>query len=93
MADLPFCDDTASSIDPRPFESRMDFEEFAANTCQHLTYRRDLDLIIGAPDGSIAGTAPFGLDPAASGWAELEPLGIVPERTAAGVAQILSLDA
>jgi len=89
-ANLPFTDDTASSIDPTA-ESRMDAEKFAAMQST-WPYQRDLDLIIEAPDGSIAGNCTVWLDPA-SGWAELEPLGIVPEHRGQGLAQILSLDA
>ncbi|MET3801843.1 GNAT superfamily N-acetyltransferase [Clavibacter michiganensis] len=54
-------------------------------------YRRDLDLVVEAPDGSLAGTCTAWLDPA-SGWAELEPLGIVPAHRRRGLAQTLALD-
>lgn len=55
-------------------------------------YIRDLDLLIEAPDGSPAGCCTVWLDPA-NGWAEIEPLGIVPEHRNRGLAQALALDA
>jgi hypothetical protein len=87
--DLPFTDGSGDGVDPDA-ESRFDADGYAA--MRHApVYRRDLDLVIEAPDGSLAGTCTAWLDPA-SGWAELEPLGIVPEHRRRGLAQTLALD-
>lgn len=86
---LPLADDVLSTIDPNA-ESRMDAEKFAIMQTT-WPYERDLDLIIEAPDGSIAGSCTVWLDPV-SGWAELEPLGVVPAHRGRGLAQTLALD-
>ncbi|WP_052129219.1 GNAT family N-acetyltransferase [Clavibacter michiganensis] len=87
--ELPFTDGSGDGIDPDA-ESRFDADGYAAMRAADV-YRRDLDLVIEAPDGSLAGTCTAWLDPA-SGWAELEPLGIVPAHRRRGLAQILALD-
>lgn len=87
--ELPFTDGSGDGIDPDA-ESRFDADGHAAMRAADV-YRRDLDLVIEAPDGSLAGTCTAWLDPA-SGWAELEPLGIVPAHRRRGLAQILALD-
>ncbi|MFT2754106.1 GNAT family N-acetyltransferase [Clavibacter sp. Sh2088] len=87
--DLPFTDGSGDGIDPYA-ESRFDAAGYAAMQSAAV-YRRDLDLVIEAPDGSLAGTCTAWLDPA-SGWAELEPLGIVPGHRRLGLAQTLALD-
>jgi hypothetical protein len=87
--DLPFTDGSGDGIDPDA-ESRFDAAGYAAMRAAAV-YRRDLDLVIEAPDGSLAGTCTAWLDPA-SGWAELEPLGIVPAHRRLGLAQTLALD-
>jgi predicted N-acetyltransferase YhbS len=88
-ADLPFTDGSGDGIDPDA-ESRFDADAYAALR-RAPSYRRDLDLVVEAPDGTLAGTCTAWLDPA-SGWAELEPLGIVPEHRRRGLARILALD-
>lgn len=88
-AAMPYSDDILSQIDPHA-ESRLDEAGLARMQASRL-YRRDLDLVIEAPDGSLAGNCTVWLDPA-SGWAELEPLGIVPEHRRRGLAQVLALD-
>ncbi|RIJ53092.1 GNAT family N-acetyltransferase [Clavibacter lycopersici] len=87
--ELPFTDGSGDGIDPAA-ESRFDADGYAAMRAAAV-YRRELDLVIEAPDGSLAGTCTAWLDPA-SGWAELEPLGIVPAHRRRGLAQILALD-
>jgi hypothetical protein len=87
--ELPFTDGSGDGIDPDA-ESRFDDAGYAAMRAAAV-YRRDLDLVIEAPDGSLAGTCTAWLDPA-SGWAELEPLGIVPAHRRRGLAQTLALD-
>jgi len=86
---LPFTDDTLAGISPDA-ESRMDAEKFSEMQRAPL-YRRDLDLVVEAPDGSLAGSCTAWLDPS-NGWEELEPLGIVPEHRRRGLAQTLALD-
>lgn len=88
-AELPFTDDTLDSIDQEA-ESRFDANRLTTMQNAWL-YDRDLDLVIEAPDGSLAGSCTVWLDPT-SGWAELEPLGIVPEHRRRGLAQALALD-
>ncbi|PPF86901.1 GNAT family N-acetyltransferase [Clavibacter michiganensis] len=88
--ELPFTDGSGEGIDPEA-ESRFDAGGYAAMQTAAV-YRRDLDLVVEAPDGSLAGTCTAWLDPA-SGWAELEPLGIVPAHRRRGLAQTLALDA
>lgn len=88
-SDLPFTDDTLDTISPDA-ESRMNAEKFHKMQGSPL-YRRDLDLVIEAPDGSLAGSCTAWLDPS-SGWVEMEPLGIVPEHRRRGLAQVLALD-
>ncbi|AWF97464.1 GNAT family N-acetyltransferase [Clavibacter michiganensis] len=87
--ELPFTDGSGDGIDPDA-ESRFDADGYAAMRTAAV-YRRDLDLVIEAPDGSLAGTCTAWLDPT-SGWAELEPLGIVPAHRRRGLAQTLALD-
>lgn len=86
---LPFTDDTLDGISPDS-ESRMDAEKFSEMQRAPL-YRRDLDLVVEAPDGSLAGSCTAWLDPS-NGWVELEPLGIVPEHRRLGLARTLALD-
>jgi len=88
-SNLPFTDDTLDSIS-QDAESRMDAQKFGEMQRATL-YRRDLDLVIEAPDGSLAGSCTAWLDPS-NGWVELEPLGIVPEHRRLGLAQTLALD-
>jgi hypothetical protein len=87
--ELPFTDGSGDGIDPEA-ESRFDAVGYAAMQTAAV-YRRELDLVIEAPDGSLAGTCTAWLDPT-TGWAELEPLGIVPEHRRRGLAGILALD-
>lgn len=88
-ADLPFTDGSGEGVDPDA-ESRFDADAYRAVRAAPL-YRRDLDLVVVAPDGTPAGTCTAWLDPV-SGWAELEPLGIVPEHRQRGLARALALD-
>ncbi|RII91815.1 GNAT family N-acetyltransferase [Clavibacter californiensis] len=87
--ELPFTDGSGEGIDPDA-ESRFDADGYAAMQTAAV-YRRELDLVVEAPDGTLAGTCTAWLDPA-TGWAELEPLGIVPAHRRLGLAQTLALD-
>jgi len=89
-AELPFTDGSSEDIDPNA-ESRFSSSALERMQAAPL-YRRDLDLVIEAPDRSLAGCCTVWLDPV-SGWAELEPLGIVPSQRGLGLAQALALEA
>jgi ribosomal protein S18 acetylase RimI-like enzyme len=56
------------------------------------TYRRDLDLVVDAPDGTLAAFAVLWLDEA-NRSAEFEPIGCHPDHRRRGIAQALLLDA
>lgn len=86
---LPLSDDVLEGIS-QDAESRMDAQKFSQMQRATL-YRRDLDLVIEAPDGSLAGSCTAWLDPS-NGWVELEPLGVVPEHRRRGLAQALALE-
>jgi GNAT superfamily N-acetyltransferase len=89
-AHLPYTDEAIlRGIDPSD-ESRFGMREFVAMRNAPL-YDPDLDLVIEAPDGSLAGNCTVWLD-RASGWAEIEPLGIVPAHRRRRLAQTLALD-
>jgi mycothiol synthase len=51
-------------------------------------YRRDLDLVVVAPDGSIASFCTFRMDPE-SRVTELEPMGTLPEHRRKGLAKAI----
>jgi GNAT superfamily N-acetyltransferase len=55
-------------------------------------YDQSLDLVVEAPDGSLAGCCIVWLDPEL-GVAEIEPLGVVPEHRRKGLAGALCLTA
>lgn len=89
-AELPFTDGSGGDIDPNA-ESRFSSSSLEILQTAPL-YRRELDLVVEAPDGSLAGCCTVWLDPV-SGWAELEPLGIVATHRGRGLAQALALEA
>lgn len=85
-ADLPFHPD-----------HRPDMDESWTSSFTAETYRRvrstglydiSLDLVAVAPDGSFAGCCIGWLDPA-TGWAEIEPLGVVPAYRRRGLSLAL----
>ena len=55
-------------------------------------YDPELDLVVVAPDGSLAGCCLAWYD-ATTGVAEIEPLGVVPEHRGRGLAGMLCLEA
>ncbi len=67
-------------------------EWFQANILEGIAacsfYKKDLDLIIEAPNGDIAAFCTFRLDPR-SEFSELEPLATLPEHRNKGLAEIL----
>ena len=58
--ELPFTDGSGAGIDPDA-ESRFDADGYAAMQAAAV-YRRDLDLVIEAPDGSLAVTATLSVE-------------------------------
>lgn len=85
-ADLPFHPD-----------HRPDMDESGSSSFTLDTYRRvqqtalydlDFDLVAVAPDESLAGCCIGWFDPA-TGWAEIEPLGVVPAHRRRGLALAL----
>ena len=76
---------------------RPDMDESWTSSFTAETYRRvqaaglydvSLDLVAVAPDGSLAGCCIGWLDPA-TGWVEIEPLGVVPAYRRRGLALAL----
>lgn len=55
-------------------------------------YRQDLDLVVEAPDGALAGCCTVWWDPKV-GCAEVEPLGVVPRYRRKGLGSALCLEA
>lgn len=79
-----------------PFDSRHrpDLDESWTSSFTAEIYRRvqaaglydgSLDLVVVAPDGSLAGCCIGWLDPA-TGWVEIEPLGVAPVHRRRGLA-------
>lgn len=87
---MPYPSDILSRISPDA-ESRFDQQAYSVMR-QLWLYDRELDLVIEAPDGSLAGCCTVWLD-ANSGWAEIEPLGIVPRHRGRGLAITLTHEA
>lgn len=85
-ADLPF------HPDHRPHMDASWTSSFTAETYRRVQaaglYDPSLDLVAIAPDGSLAGCCIGWLDPA-TGWAEIEPLGVVPAHRRRGLALAL----
>lgn len=86
-ADLPFADGRA--FDPTA-ESPFGVAKYRA-VRETWLYRPDLDLVVEARDGSLAASCIAWLDPA-SGCAEIEPMGVVPEHRRRGLAVDLCLE-
>ncbi|WP_150460472.1 GNAT family N-acetyltransferase [Nesterenkonia ebinurensis] len=82
--------DQLQAIDPDA-ESRFTLDVLRQMQQLRL-YDQELDLVVEAPNGSLAGCCTVWLDPV-SGWAEIEPLGIVPEHRRKSLAQVLVLEA
>ncbi|GCE22443.1 GNAT family N-acetyltransferase [Dictyobacter kobayashii] len=65
--------------------------EWRARTLQMPSYRPELDLVIVAPDGSLAGFCVGWLEPARQ-LAQIEPIGVHPRFQHHGLGQILLLE-
>lgn len=87
---MPYPEEILSQIDSDA-ESRFTEQAFAVMKRAWL-YDHELDLVIEAPDRSLAGCCTVWFDPD-TGWAEIEPLGIVPEHRRRGLATALALEA
>ncbi|CAM3736041.1 GNAT family N-acetyltransferase [Occultella aeris] len=87
---MPYPKDILGRIDPTD-ESRFTAQALWVMKRTWL-YDRELDLVIEAPDRSLAGCCTVWFDPE-TGWAEIEPLGIVPEHRRLGLATALALEA
>lgn len=73
------------------FESTAMTPEWRARTLRMLPYRPDLDLVISAPDGSLAGFCVGWFDPSRK-IAQIEPVGVHPRFHRLGLGRILLLE-
>ena len=85
-ADLPFHANQRPRLD-ESWTSSFTAESYRRVQAAGL-YDASLDLVAVAPDGSLAGCCVGWLDPA-TGWAEIEPLGVVPAHRRRGLAVAL----
>lgn len=88
-ADLPW-PESVGPVDPS-LNSRFSLAYYDA-TRASLLYDPELDLVVQAPDGSLAACCVVWLD-AESGTSEVEPLGVVPAHRRRGLAAALVLEA
>ncbi|MBQ1083636.1 GNAT family N-acetyltransferase [Nocardiopsis sp. B62] len=88
-SDLPW-PERVGTIDP-DLTSRFSLERYA-NTRASLLYERELDLVVEAPDGSLAACCVVWWD-AQNRCSEIEPLGVVPAHRRRGLAVALALTA
>lgn len=89
-ATMPFLTETLLAV-PAEATSRFTHDHFAAIQRAWL-YDPELDLVIEAADGTLAGCCTLWWDPAL-GVAEIEPLGVVPAHRRRGLATALCLTA
>lgn len=88
-ASLPWPPEHRPPIEPAATSS---FNERAYDAVRQIwLYDPDLDLVVVAPDGSLAACCIAWFDPA-TGVAEIEPLGVVPEHRRRGLAGALCLE-
>lgn len=73
------------------FESTSMTPEWRATTLQMPTYRPELDLVIEAPDGGLAGFCVGWLESARQ-LAQIEPIGVHPRFQQHGLARVLLLE-
>ena len=85
-ADMPWHPEHQPATDPTATSSFS--EEIYARCRATWLYDRDFDLVVVAPDGSLAATCLAWFDPAA-GVAELEPMGVHPNHRRNGLAGLL----
>jgi len=89
-ARMPFPAETLRSV-PAEATSRFTHDHFAAAQRAWL-YDPELDLVVEASDGTLAGCCTLWWDPAL-GVAEIEPLGVAPAHRRRGLATALCLTA
>lgn len=82
-SELPWNPEHRPEVDPVATSS-FDTQRYAAVRRTWL-YDQEFDLVVVAPDGSLAASCIGWFDPA-TGWAEIEPLGVVPEHRRKGLA-------
>lgn len=88
-ADLPW-PERVGSVDPE-LTSRFNRERYD-DTRAALFYDRELDLVVEAPDGSLAACCVVWWDPE-NRCSEIEPLGVVPAHRRKGLAVAMALQA
>ncbi len=88
-SDLPW-PERAVPVNP-DLTSRFNQERYD-NTRASLLYDRELDLVVEAPDGSLAACCVVWWDPE-SRSSEVEPLGVVPAHRRKGLAVAMALEA
>lgn len=84
--DLPFHPDHDPHLD-ESWSSSFTLDAYHRVQDTHL-YDTQFDLVVQAPDGSLAGCCIGWLD-ATTGWTEIEPLGVVPAHRRRGLAAAL----
>ncbi|MBZ2198831.1 GNAT family N-acetyltransferase [Occultella gossypii] len=89
-ARMPYPEEILNQINS---DDKSRFTERAFSVMKRMwLYDRELDLVIEAPDRSLAGCCTVWFDPETR-WAEIEPLGIVPEHRRRGLATALAIEA
>jgi ribosomal protein S18 acetylase RimI-like enzyme len=73
------------------FESTSMTPEWRARTLRMLPYRPELDLVVSAPDGSLAGFCVGWFEPSRS-IAQIEPIGVHPRFHRLGLGRVLLLE-
>lgn len=87
-ASLPYAEHHQRTVDPHATSS---FTMEAYQAVRHTwLYDPDLDLVVQAPDGKLVACCIAWFDPA-TGVAEIEPLGVVPDHRGRGLAGALCL--
>lgn len=85
-ADLPFHSDHDPNLD-KSWSSSFTLDAYYQVQDTYL-YDTEFDLVIQAPDGSLAGCC-IGWFDATTGWIEIEPLGVMPAHRRLGLAAAL----
>jgi ribosomal protein S18 acetylase RimI-like enzyme len=89
-ADMPWAPHVLDRVDPAATSGFT--PDRLARVRRALLFDPDLDLVVAAPDGSLAACATVWWDPR-SGCAELEPVGVVPAHRRRGLAAALARQA
>jgi ribosomal protein S18 acetylase RimI-like enzyme len=82
---------TYAELHRAAFESNAMNPAWRARTLRMPQYRPELDLVISAPDGSLAGFCVGWFDPARQ-MAQIEPLGVHPRFHRLGLARVLLIE-